>query len=306
MAWPEGSSGVGDGKPALRRMGASPGGGPTVPRRLLGAQLRRLREERKITLEDAGDVIRASGSKMSRLENGRVSFKDRDISDLLTFYGVTDEQQRAALRELARSAGAHGWWHDYSDVLPSWFEAYVGLEEAATNIRAYENQFVPGLLQTEDYARAVIAAGAVDGSPEAVDRNVAFRMARQPALTSEDPPQLWAVLDEAALRRQVGGSGLMRLQLDHLLDVAGLPNVAIQVLPFGAGAHPAMGRPFVILAFPERADPDVVYLEDLTSALYVENVDEVDRYNVFFNHLRATALSFEESAALITSVMKDL
>ena len=151
----------------------------------------------------------------------------------------------------------------------------------------------------------VIAAGAVDGVPEAVERNVAVRMARQPTLVTEDPPQLWAVLDEAALHRRVGGTGLMRMQLEHLLEMSTLPNVAVQVLPFGAGAHPAMGRPFVILAFPERADPDVVYLEDLTSALYVENVVEVDRYNMFFNHLRATALSFADSARLITSVIKD-
>jgi hypothetical protein len=152
----------------------------------------------------------------------------------------------------------------------------------------------------------VIAAGTVDGGPGAVERIVAFRMARQPTLTTDVPPQLWAVLDEAALRRQVGGAGLMRMQLEHLLELSRLRNVAIQVLPFGAGAHPAMGRPFVILGFPERADPDVVYLEDLTSALYVEDVAEVDRYNMFFNHLRATALSFEESAALITSVIKEL
>jgi transcriptional regulator with XRE-family HTH domain len=159
MARAEGSSGVRNGSSVVRRMSTVPSGGPTVPRRLLGAQLRRLREERGITLEDAGEVIRASGSKMSRLETGRVGFKDRDIADLLTFYEVTDDQQRGALLELARNASAHGWWHDYSDVLPAWFEAYVGLEEAATSIRAYEIQFVPGLLQTEDYARAVTLLG---------------------------------------------------------------------------------------------------------------------------------------------------
>src|SRR5271170_775133 len=156
MAQAEGSSR--NGSSVIRRMSAPPSGGPTVPRRLLGAQLRRLREERGITLEDAGNVIRASGSKMSRLETGRVGFKDRDIADLLSFYEVTDEQQRGALRELARNASAHGWWHDYSDVLPAWFEAYVGLEEAATSIRTYEIQFVPGLLQTEDYARSATTA----------------------------------------------------------------------------------------------------------------------------------------------------
>ncbi len=257
-----------------------------------------------MTCEEVAEHLECSTSKISRIETGRVSVSPRDVRDMLDLYGVPGPQ-RDSLLQLARESRQKGWWHAYSDTIEPRFATYIGLESAASEIRIYEVTLIPGLLQTEDYARAVIAAGAVDGSPEAVDRNVAFRMARQPALTSQDPPQLWAVLDEAALRRQVGGSGLMRLQLDHLLDVAGLPNVAIQVLPFGAGAHPAMGRPFVILAFPERADPDVVYLEDLTSALYVENVDEVDRYNVFFNHLRATALSFEESAALITSVMKD-
>jgi hypothetical protein len=258
-----------------------------------------------MTCEDVAEHLECSTSKISRIETGRVRVSPRDVRDMLDLYRVP-EPQRDSLVQLARESRQKGWWHAYSDTIEPRFATYIGLESAASEIRIYEVTLIPGLLQTEDYARAVIAAGAVEGSPEAVERNVAFRMARQPALTSEDPPQLWAVLDEAALRRQVGGPGLMRLQLDHLLDLGGLPNVAIQVLPFGAGAHPAMGRPFVILAFPERADPDVVYLEDLTSALYVENVDEVDRYNVFFNHLRATALSFEGSAALITSVLKDL
>ncbi len=223
---------------------------------------------------------------------------------MLQLYGVPGPQQDS-LVQLARESRQKGWWHAYSDAIEPRFATYIGLESAASEIRIYEVTLIPGLLQTEDYARAVIAAGTVDGAPEAVERNVAVRMARQPTLLTEEPPQLWAVLDEAALHRRVGGSGLMRLQLEHLLEMSALPNVAIQVLPFGAGAHPAMGRPFVILAFPERADPDVVYLEDLTSALYVENVEEVDRYNMFFNHLRATALSFADSSRLITSVIKN-
>jgi hypothetical protein len=162
------------------------------------------------------------------------------------------------------------------------------------------------MLQTEEYARTVIGAGMVNSAYEDVERRVELLMVRQPALTRADPPKLWAVLDEAALRRRVGGAGLMRLQLEYLLELASLPSVALQVIPFGGGAHPAMGRPFVILVFPERVDPDVVYLEDLTSALWVEDVDEVDRYNVFFNHLRATALSFDDSSALITSVLKEM
>ncbi len=162
------------------------------------------------------------------------------------------------------------------------------------------------LLQTADYARTIIKAGTMNGNQEDVERKVALRMARQPALTRTEPPMLWTVVDEAALRRRVGGTELMRAQLEHVLELSGLKNVAMQVIPFGAGAHPAMGRPFVILVFPERIDTDVVYLEDLTSAFYLEDVDEVDRYNVFFNHLRATALSFDDSAALVTSVLKEL
>ena len=279
---------------------------PTVRRRRLALELRRFREAARLTCEEVAEHLECSTSKISRIETGRVSVSPRDVRDMLELYGVP-APQRDNLVQLARESRQKGWWHAYSDAIEPRFATYIGLESAASEIRIYEVTLIPGLLQSEDYARAVIAAGTVDGGPPgAVERIVAFRMARQPTLTSDDPPQLWAVLDEAALRRRVGGSGLMRLQLEHLLELSRLPNVAIQVLPFGAGAHPAMGRPFVILAFPERADPDVVYLEDLTSALYVEDVNEVDRYNMFFNHLRATALSFEDSAALITSVIKDL
>jgi transcriptional regulator with XRE-family HTH domain len=174
---------------------SSSDGGPTVLRILLGAQLRRLREAKRISLEEAGNVIRASHSKISRLETGRVGFKDRDICDLLTFYGVTDEQEREALRALAARANAPGWWHDYSDVLPGWFEAYVGLEEAATQIRAYEVQFVPGLLQTGDYARAVTRLGHPNATEREIDRRVGLRLARQAVLTRPGPPSIWAVLD---------------------------------------------------------------------------------------------------------------
>jgi len=305
MARPEGRSGVGNGKPVVRRIGAAPGCGPTVPRRLLGAQLRRLREERRITLEDAGNVIRASGSKMSRLENGRVSFKDRDISDLLTFYEMTDEQQRAALRELARSASAHGWWHDYSDVLPSWFEAYVGLEEAATSIRAYENQFVPGLLQTEDYARAVTLLGH-EGAPAAeVEQRVRLRMARQALLAEPRPVHLWAVLDEAMLRRPAGRPGVMRRQLLHLQQAADRPNVTIQVIPFIAGAHAAAGGPFSILGFAERDLPDVVYLEQLTSALYLDKRETVDHYLAVMERLCLQAAPAASTAKAINAILRD-
>ena len=278
---------------------------PTVRRRRLALELRRLREAARLTCEEVAERLECSASKISRVETGRVSVSPRDVRDMLEIYGIP-EDQRESLVQLARDSRQKGWWHAYSDTIQPQFATYLGLESAASEIRIYEVSLIPGLLQTEDYARTVISAGMVNSSREDIDRRVELLMARQPALTRADPPKLWAVLDEAALRRRVGGAALMRLQLDFLLGVTGLPNVAVQVIPFGGGAHPAMGRPFVILVFPERADPDVVYLEDLTSALYLEDVDEVDRYNVFFNHLRATALSFDDSCALIASVLKEM
>ncbi|HEY2550085.1 MAG TPA: helix-turn-helix transcriptional regulator [Streptosporangiaceae bacterium] len=279
---------------------------PTVRRRRLALELRRLREAARLTCEDVADRMECSASKISRVETGRVSVSPRDVRDMLEIYGIP-EDERESLVQLARDSRQKGWWHAYSDTIQPQFATFLGLESAASEIRIYEVSLIPGLLQTEEYARTVIAAGMVNSATDEIERRVELLMARQPALTrSDDRPKFWAVLDEAALRRRVGGAGLMRLQLEHLLEVARLPSVALQVIPFGGGAHPAMGRPFVILGFPERADPDVVYLEDLTSALYVEDVDEVDRYNVFFNHLRATALSFDDSAALITAVLKEM
>ncbi|MGH3343487.1 MAG: helix-turn-helix domain-containing protein [Carbonactinosporaceae bacterium] len=257
---------------------AQPGGGPTVRRILLGSQLRQLREARGVTREDAGYEIRASESKISRLELGRVGFKERDVADLLTLYGVTDDDERAALLTMAREANSPGWWHNYSDVLPSWFQAYVGLEEAAALIRTYEVQFVPGLLQTEDYARAVISQGQADAPKAEIDRRVGLRMARQRLFDKPNAPLLWAVLDESALRRPLGGPTVMRDQLAKLIAVTDLPNVTLQIMPFPFGGHPAESGAFTILRFPELDLPDVVYLEQLTGALYLDKRDEVDQY----------------------------
>ena len=278
---------------------------PTVRRRRLALELRRLREAARLTCEEVAEHLECSASKISRVETGRVSVSPRDVRDMLELYGVPTDQ-RESLVQLARDSRQKGWWHAYSDTMQPQMATYIGLESAASEIRIYEVSLIPGLLQTEDYARAVIKAGMVNSPAEDIERRVSLLMARQPAVVRDDPPKVWAVLDEAALRRRVGGSGLMRLQLEHLLAQAALPNVAVQVIPFAGGAHPAMGRPFIILVFPERVDTDVVYLEDLTSALWVENVDEVDRYSVFFDHLCATALSFENSAALMTAVLKDM
>jgi transcriptional regulator with XRE-family HTH domain len=253
-------------------------GGPTVRRMLVGAQLRRLRTEAGLSREQAGEAIRASEWKIHRLENGQVGFKDRDIIDLLRLYGVTDPTEIAEFVALAREANSPGWWQHYGDVLPPWFRTYVDLESVATLIRTYEGQFVPGLLQTDDYMRAVVQGAHLEESAEEVGRRVRLRMARQTLLTREQPPRLWAVLDEAALRRPVGGREVMRGQLERLIEATKLPNVTLQVLPFRAGAHPAMQGAFSILRFADRELPDLVYLEHLTNAVYLDKRDEVERY----------------------------
>jgi transcriptional regulator with XRE-family HTH domain len=278
-------------------------GSPTVLRILLGAHLRRLREARRISLEEAGDVIRASHSKISRLETGRVGFKDRDIVDLLTFYGVTDEKERQALRDLAIRASSPGWWHDYADVLASWFDAYVGLEEAASQIRACEVQFVPGLLQTEDYARGVILLGY--SNPKEISRRVSLRMARQAVLDRPDPPSLTMVLDEALLRRPIGGSRAMRAQLKHLVEMSQRPNVTIQVIPFKAGGHAAAGGSFSLLSFAGYDLPDVVYIEQLTSAQYLDKPDIVDGYLAVMERLRIDALTPASSVNVLRSMLRE-
>src|SRR2546421_3624659 len=226
--------------PEVSTMTASPeggaAGGPTVLRMLLGVHLRRLREARGISREDAGWEIRASESKISRMELGRVGFKERDIADLLTMYGVVDEGERARLLTLARDANTPGWWHRYGDVLEGWFQPFLGLEAAASMVRSYEIQFVPGLLQTKEYARAVVQLDH-RRRPEEVARKVDQRSARQELLGRPDAPQFWTVLDEAVLRRPIGGPEVMRTQLEALIDATALPNVRIQVIPFHAGGH---------------------------------------------------------------------
>jgi DNA-binding XRE family transcriptional regulator len=252
--------------------------GPTVRRMLVGAKLRRLRTDLGLSREEAAEAIRASEWKIHRLENGQVGFKERDLVDLLARYQVRDPAEVAELLAMAREANAPGWWQHYGDVLPQWFRAYVDLESAASLIRTYEGQFIPGLLQTDDYMRAVVRGAHLEESVEEVGRRVRLRMARQMLLTREQPPRLWAVVDEAALRRPVGGREVLRGQLERLIEAAKLPNVTLQVLPFGVGAHSAMLGAFSILRFADRELPDVVYLEHLTSALYLDRRDEVERY----------------------------
>ena len=281
-------------------------GGPTVRRMLVGTQLRRLRAEAGLTREAAGEAIRASEWKIHRLENGQVGFKERDIIDLLRLYRVTDPAEVAELVGLAREANTPGWWQHYGDVLPTWFRTYVDLESAATLIRTYEGQFIPGLLQTDDYMRAVVQGAHLDESSEELGRRVRLRMARQQLLTRDHPPRLWAVIDEAAMRRPVGGGEVMRRQLERLIDATKLPNVTLQVLPFGAGAHPAMVGSFSVLRFPDDELPDVVYLEHLTSALYLNKPEEVDQYLRVMESICVRAAAPDRTVELLTGILDEL
>jgi transcriptional regulator with XRE-family HTH domain len=276
-----------------------------VLRILLGSQLRRLRERKGITREDAGYAIRASGSKISRMELGRVSFKERDVTDLLALYGVDDQDERAALVELARQANSPGWWHKYSAVLPDWFGVYVGLEEAASLIRICELQFVPGLLQTDDYARAVIRLGQPAAGPGEVENRVSLRLDRQRALAKPNAPRLWAIVDEAVLRRPVGGPVVMRSQLERLVEAAKEPNVTLQVIPFGVGGHAAEAGSFTILRFPEADLPDVVYLEQLTSALYLDKRDDSERYAEVMERLGVVSEPPDQTAQILTRILEE-
>ncbi|MPZ28961.1 MAG: helix-turn-helix domain-containing protein [Micromonosporaceae bacterium] len=273
---------------------------------LLGAQLRRLREAKRVSREEAGWEIRASESKISRIELGRVGFKERDVADLLTLYGVVDEEQRAALLSLAREANTPGWWRTYGDLLPSWFQSYLGLEGAAALIRTYEVQFVPGLLQTHDYARAVVLLAHAGERTNEVERRVELRMARQELLTQLAPPRLWAVVDEAALRRPIGGPQVMRTQLGHLAEVTKLPHVRLQVVPFDAGGHAGVGGAFTMLRFGDPDLPDVVYVEQLTSALYLDKRDDVDQYAAAMERLSVQANPPDDTPEILDRILRDL
>ncbi len=285
-------------------MGAGESSGSVVRRMLLGSHLRRLRESQGITREKAGYSIRSSESKISRMELGRVSFKTRDVEDLLTLYGVTDETERTSLLSLAKEANVAGWWHSYSDVLPSWFPTYVGLEAAAHLIRSYEVQFVHGLLQTEAYAHAVVSRGMKGASEAEIDKRVALRMERQKYLVAESAPEFHCVLDEAALRRPYGDREVMRGQLQHLIEISERPNVRIQVMPFSFGGHSGESGAFTVLSFPESDLTDVVYLEQLTSALYLDKREDIAQYERAIRQLQDDSPSPAESRDLLRGLLQ--
>ncbi len=271
----------------------------------LGSKLRRLREASGITREAAGYAIRGSGAKISRLELGRTGFKERDVADLLTLYGVTDEQERDASLALARQANTPEWWREYGDVLPTWFGTYLGLEQAASVIRTYDPAFVPGLLQTEDCACAVIRLRHLHASADDVDRRVAVRMARQEFVTQPGAPDLWVVLDESALRRPFGSREIQRGQLQHLIEMAQLPNITLQVVPFHVGGPPAAGGAFTILRFSEPGLPDVVYLEHLTNALYLDKNRDTVQYLAVMDSLCVQAESPAETTNFLRRILKE-
>jgi transcriptional regulator with XRE-family HTH domain len=278
--------------------------GPTVLRILLGGQLRRLREARGIPPKDAGDAIRASVSKISRLELGRVGFKKRDVADLLTLYGVVAEEEREPLLSLAEGSNKPGWWQRYNDILPPWFEVYIGLEEAASGLRVHETRFVPDLLQTEDYARAVLRLGHPVATPAEIERRVNVLMRRQRILRREAPPRLWALVDEAALRRPIADRDVMRAQLEALLDAIGTEVVSLQIVPPSRGAMAAMAGPFALLRFPEPSLPDVVYMEQLTSALYLDKDADVAVYKRHLDRMSVNAAPPGATADLLTALLE--
>jgi transcriptional regulator with XRE-family HTH domain len=276
---------------------------PTVRSRRLAAELRGAREQAGLTWEAVAEQMGWSVSKVYRIEADKVSVLLRDVQRLLGLYQVGGEHREAVL-ELARQARSTGWWQQYSGAIPDWFHFYVGLEAEAASLACYEAEFVPGVMQTEDYARAIMST-APEPDPDEIGRQITVRMERAKRLTGPTPMRLWVVLNEAVIRRWVGGPQVMRAQLAHLLDLAALRHVTVQVLTYQAGAHPAMQGAFTIMAFPGDAHPDVVYMETQTSALYLETPHERTRYSLAFDHLRAQALAPAETRALITQAMKD-
>ena len=275
-------------------------------RMLLGAQLRRLRETSGVSRDDAGYHIRASGSKISRMELGRVSFKERDVTDLLEYYGITDPAEKEKLVQLTREANATPWYQKFQDVVPDWFHVFVGLEEAAQLIRVYEVQFVPGLLQTEEYARAIITQGAPGVDKDEVDRRVALRMGRQKLLTRDNPPRYWVIMDEAALRRPMGGRDVHVKQIERLIDLVGEPNITLQVMPFKYGGHAAEAGAFTIMRFPETDLPDVVYMEYLTGAHYIDKPEEVERYAAVMERLSVAGTSPDRTREILSGMLKEI
>jgi transcriptional regulator with XRE-family HTH domain len=275
---------------------------PTVLRRRIARELRRLREESDLSIDDARNHVGVSRSTMGRIERAETSVMPANVEKLLRLYGVEDPDVEP-LVELAKLARKRGWWQRYSDVLPDWFEVYVGLEEEAISVQQYQSQLFPGLLQTEDYARVVVKAEHPRATTEEVERRVELRMQRQ---RRDMLPEMWLVLDEACLRRVVGSRDIMRAQLKKVAEAAAKPGTDIQILPFDAGEHGSMGQNFTILQFADPRDTPVVYLENQVGSLYLEEDHEVQRYAELFEHIKATAAGIRRSDEMIAQAIHDL
>jgi transcriptional regulator with XRE-family HTH domain len=265
--------------------------------------LRKLREDRDLTLASVANELDWTAAKLSRLEGGQRGAHPNDVPVLTEAYGLSGEE-RNALIQLAREAKQRGWWQPYGSALPSGFETYVGLETEASSIATYQPELVPGIMQTEDYARAQMHAAPVPETPEEIDKRIAVRMTRQLRLTQSEPLALWVILNEAVLYREIGNRETLRQQLRHLLALAEIPTVTLQVLPFAGGAHPGTHGSFMALRFPDPADVDVVYIEYLTGRAYLEEPEEIARYSLVFDHLRANALSPNLSTELISNSIR--
>ncbi len=284
----------------------APSSSPTVRRRRLAAELHRLRQASKLTIEQVAEQLEWSPGKVSKIENARVSVMPRDARKLLDIYGITEGHARDLLLSLARESRERGWWQQYGETVPEWFATYVGLEAEAATISAYQAEIVPGLLQTQRYAAALHRAALMNATEDEIERHVAVRMERQARLRERDAPQLWVVLNEAVLRRIVGERAIMHEQLAKLAAAASAPNITLQVLPFAAGAHASMDSAFSILGFDPPTDGEIVYFEHPTCSLYLEKADEVARYRLVYEHLRAASLSLDESRRLIARSAEDL
>jgi Domain of unknown function (DUF5753)/Helix-turn-helix domain len=281
------------------------GGSPTVLRMILSRQLQALREKAGMSYQQAGEAIYSSEWTIRRMERSEGGLKPLTLKSLLMAYGITDIAEINAFLALARQAGTPGWWHSYDDILPAWFRTAVGLEEAATLIRAYEPQVIPGLLQTEGYIRAITAASFPAAPSDFSERAVALRLARQQLLQRPDPPGYWVVLDETALRRPIGSRDVMRDQIEHLIAAAQQPGITIQVIPFAAGWHPALYGMFWIFRFPDAQLPDIVYSEALTGANYLSKPEETARYAEALDRMCAQAASPEHTITILRDIMKE-
>jgi len=284
----------------------APASSPTVRRRRLAADLHRLRLASKLTIDQVAESLEWSPGKVSKIENARVSVLPRDARRLLDLYGITGGQERDLLLSLARESRERGWWQQYGEAVPEWFATFVGLEAEASAISLYQAEIVPGLLQTRGYATALHHAELMNATEEEIERHVAVRMERQARLTEPDAPQLWVVLNEAAIRRVVGDRAIMHEQLVRLAEAAAAPKIMLQVLPFSAGAHASMDSAFAFVSFDRPTDGDIVYFEHPTCSLYLEKPGEVARYRLVYEHLRAASLSLDESRRLLARSAEDL